>query len=57
MKQFPKQFFLRIENNGEDDYIFVSDQLPVPGPGDNTKVGRYRLEEIIYSSTQTVKAA
>jgi hypothetical protein len=57
MKQFPKQFFLRIENDGEDDYILVSDQLPVPGPGDNTKVGRYRLEEIICSSTQTMKAA
>jgi hypothetical protein len=57
MKQFPKQFFLRIENDGEDDYILISDQLPVPGPGESTKVGRYRLEEIVYSSTQTVKAA
>ena len=57
MKQFPKQFFLRIENDGEDDYILVSDQLPVPGPGKSTKVGRYRLEEIVYSSKQTVKAA
>ena len=31
--------------------------LPVPGVVKDAKVGRYRLEEIVYSSKQTVKAA
>ena len=57
MKQFPKQIYLKIENDGADDYVLVYDQMPLSAPGEPAKVGRYRLEEIIYSSKQSVKVA
>jgi hypothetical protein len=38
-------------------YMLVYDQMPLSAPGEPAKVGRYRLEEIIYSSKQSVKAA
>jgi hypothetical protein len=56
MKQFPTQIYLKIENDGADDYMLIYDQMPIPAPGERTRVGRYRLEEIIYSSKQSVKA-
>jgi hypothetical protein len=37
--------------------MLVYNQMPLPAPGEPTKVGRYRLEEIIYSSKQSVKVA
>jgi hypothetical protein len=57
MKQFPNQVYLKIENDGAEDYILIYDQMPLPAPGETTKVGRYRLEEIIYSSKGSVKVA
>jgi hypothetical protein len=57
MKQFPKQIYLKFENDGADDYMLVYDQQPLPAPGETTKIGRYRLEEIIYSSKHSVKVA
>jgi hypothetical protein len=45
MKQFPKQIYLKIENDGADDYMLVYDQMPLSAPGKPAKVGRYRLEE------------
>jgi hypothetical protein len=57
MKQFPKQLYLKIDNDGVDDYMLVYDQMPLAAPGETTKIGRYRLEEIIYSSKQSVKVA
>ena len=57
MKQFPKQVYLKIENDGVEDYMLIYDQMPLPAPGETTKVGRYRLEEIIYSSKQSAKVA
>ena len=57
MKQFPKQLYLKIENDGADDYMLIYDQMPLSTPGEPAKVGRYRLEEIIYSSKQSVKVA
>jgi hypothetical protein len=55
MKQFPKQIYLKINNDGADDYVLVYDQMPLSSPGEPTKVGRYRLEEITYSSKKSVK--
>jgi hypothetical protein len=58
MRQFPKQVYLKIERDGiDDDYMLVYDEMPLPAPGETTKVGRYRLEEIIYSSKHSVKVA
>ena len=57
MKQFPKQVYLKIENDGVEDYMLIYDQMPLPAPGDTTMVGHYRLEEIIYSSKGSVKVA
>jgi hypothetical protein len=57
MKQFPNQVYLKIENDGAEDYILIYDQMPLPAPGETTKVGRYRLEEIIYTSKGSVKVA
>ena len=57
MKQFPNQVYLKIENDGAEDYMLIYDQMPLPAPGETTKVGRYRLEEIIYSSKGSVKVA
>jgi len=57
MKQFPKQVYLKIENDGVEDYMLIYDQMPLPAPSETTKVGRYRLEEIIYSSKGSVKVA
>jgi hypothetical protein len=43
MKQFPKQVYLKIENDGVEDYMLIYDQMPLPAPGETTKIGRYRL--------------
>jgi hypothetical protein len=52
MKQFQKQIYLKIANDGAEDYMLVYDQMPLPAPGEPIKVGRYRLEEISYPSKQ-----
>jgi hypothetical protein len=57
MKQLPNQVYLKIENDGAEDYMLIYDQMPLPAPRETTKVGRYRLEEIIYSSKGSVKVA
>jgi hypothetical protein len=57
MKQFPNQVYLKIENDGAEDYMLIYDQMPLLAPGETTKVGRYRLEEIIYTSKGSVKVA
>jgi len=57
MKQFPKQIYLKIENDGADDYMLIYDQMPHSAAGESAKAGRYRLEEIISSSKQSVKVA
>jgi hypothetical protein len=35
--------------------MLVYDQMPLSTPGEPAKVGRYRLEEITYSSKHSVK--
>jgi hypothetical protein len=53
--QFPNEIYLKIEHDGLDEYILVEDQMPLPNPGEATRVGRYRLEQVIYLSKQAVK--
>jgi hypothetical protein len=43
MKQFPKQIYLKIENDGADDYMLIYDQMPHSAAGEPAKAGRYRL--------------
>ena len=38
MKQFPKQIYLKIENDGADNYMLVYDQMPRSALGEPAKV-------------------
>jgi hypothetical protein len=53
--KFPNEIYLKIEHDGLDEYIIVEDQMPLHNPGETTRVGRYRLEQVIYLSKQSMK--
>jgi hypothetical protein len=38
MKQFPKQIYLKIEDDGADNYMLVYDQMPRSALGEPAKV-------------------